>query len=33
MKDCQKRWYGVGMTKEVREILDRIRAEKELLAA
>ncbi len=28
MKDCQKRWYGVGMTKEAREILQRIRAEK-----
>lgn len=33
MKDCQKRWYGVGMTKEAREILNRLRVEKERLAA
>jgi len=33
MKDCQKRWYGVGMTKKVRRIRDRNRDEKKLRAA
>lgn len=33
MKDAQKMWYGVGMTKDAREILNRLRAEKALLAA
>jgi transposase-like protein len=33
MKDCQQRWYGVGMTKEARKILARLRSEKALLAA
>lgn len=33
ISDAQKRWYGVGMTKEAREILKRLRAEKERLAA
>jgi len=33
MKDAQERWYGVGMTKEAREILARLRSEKALLAA
>jgi len=33
LENCRKRWFGVGMTKEARGILKRIRAEKELLAA
>ncbi len=33
MKDAQERWYGVVMTKEAREILNRLRGEKALLAA
>jgi transposase-like protein len=33
MKDAQERWYGVGMTQEAREILNRLRGEKERLAA
>ena len=33
MNDAQKRWYGVRMTKEATEILNRLRGEKERLAA
>jgi transposase-like protein len=31
--DAQSRWHGVGMTKEARETLNRLRVEKEHLAA
>lgn len=31
--DAQNHWHGVGMTKEAREILNTLRAEKERLAA
>ncbi|MFQ5427453.1 MAG: hypothetical protein ACE5EZ_00575 [Thermodesulfobacteriota bacterium] len=33
LENCRKRWLGVGMMKEVSEVLNRVRAEKELLAA
>lgn len=33
INDAQKRWYGVRMTKEAMEILNRLRGEKALLAA
>jgi len=33
MNDAQDRWYGVRMTKEAVEILNRLRGEKERLAA
>ncbi len=33
MNDAQKRWYCVSMTKETMEILNRLRGEKERLAA
>ena len=33
MKEAQERWYGVRMTKEAMEILNRLRSEKALLAA
>lgn len=33
MNDTCKRWYGVGMTKEAQEVLNRLRMEKERKAA
>ena len=29
MQDACKRWYGVGMTKESKEVLNRLQMEKE----